>query len=157
MMKGATPMPAPPRPTAERIADARTLLTNEIDCWVASATADGDAYLIPLSYYWDGTRIALATPSDSRTARDLQRAGRARVALAPTRDVVMIDASVEVFGPGEVDPASADAFAARHNWEPRNEPRPYSYLILTPQRIQSWRESNELAGRTIMRDGQWLA
>jgi hypothetical protein len=150
-------MPAPPRPAAERIADALSLLNSELDCWVASASADGDAYLIPLSHYWDGARLVLATPSDSRTVRDLQRAGRARVALAPTRDVVLIDASVEVFAPDAVDPAVADAFAARHNWEPRNERRPYSYLILTPQRIQSWRESNELAGRTIMRDGQWVS
>jgi hypothetical protein len=104
-----------------------------------------------------GARLVLATPSDSRTVRDLQRAGRARVALAPTRDVVLIDASVEVFAPDAVDPAVADAFAARHNWEPRDEPGPYSYLILTPQRVQSWREANELAGRTIMRDGVWLA
>jgi hypothetical protein len=150
-------MPAPARPTAERIANALSLLNSEIDCWVASASADGDAYLIPLSHYWDGARLVLATPGDSRTVRDLQRAGRARVALAPTRDVVLIDASVEVFAPDAVDPAIADAFAARHNWEPRNDPRPYSYLLLTPRRIQSWRESNELAGRTIMRDGKWVS
>jgi hypothetical protein len=150
-------MPPPPRPTAERIANAKMLLASELDCWVASATVDGDAYLIPLSHYWDGARLVLATPGDSRTARDLQRAGRARVALAPTRDVVLIDASVEVFPRDAVEPALADAFAARHNWDPRDESRPYSYLLLTPQRIQSWREANELAGRTIMRDGQWLA
>jgi hypothetical protein len=133
------------------------LLNSELDAWVASASADGDAYLIPLSHYWDGARLVFATPSDSRTVRDLGRAGRARVALSPTRDVVLIDASVEVFGPDAVDATLADAFAARHNWEPRNEPKPYSYLILTPQRIQSWRESNELAGRTIMRDGAWVS
>jgi hypothetical protein len=150
-------MPEPPRPTAERIAHALSLLNSESDCWVASATADGDAYLIPLSHYWDGARLVLATPSDSRTVRDLQRAGRARVALAPTRDVVLIDAAVEVFGPQEVDASIADAFAARHDWEPRNEPKPYSYLLLTPRRIQSWRESNELAGRTIMREGVWVS
>ena len=150
-------MPAPARPAAERIANVLSLLNSELDCWVASASADGDAYLIPLSHYWDGARLVLATPSDSRTVRDLGRAGRARVALAPTRDVVLIDASVEVFGPDAVDPTLADAFAARHNWEPRNEPKPYSYLILTSQRIQSWRESNELAGRTIMRDGVWVS
>lgn len=150
-------MAEPPRPAAERIANALSRLNADLDCWVASATADGDAYLIPLSHYWDGARLVLATPSDSRTVRDLGRAGRARVALSQTRDVVLIDASVEMFAPDAVDSALADAFAARHNWEPRNESKPYSYLILTPQRIQSWREANELAGRTIMRDGQWVA
>jgi hypothetical protein len=81
----------------------------------------------------------------------------ARVALGPTRDVVLIDAAVEVFARDAVDPAIADAFAARHNWDPRDEPQEYAYLFLTPRRIQSWREANELPGRTIMRDGAWLA
>jgi hypothetical protein len=31
-----------------------------------------------------------------------------------------------------------------------NEPR------LRPDRIQAWRESNELAGRLLMRGGEWL-
>lgn len=150
-------MAAPPRPAAERIVNARALLDSEIDCWVASATADGDAYLIPLSFYWTGTDLILATPASSRTARDLQRVGRARVALAPTRDVVLIDATVRAISAAEFDPALADAFAARHDWDPRNDSPSYTYLILTPQRIQSWREANELSGRTIMRDGVWLA
>ena len=29
-------------------------------------------------------------------------------------------------------------------------------LVLRPERIQAWRESNELAGRLLMRDGAWL-
>jgi hypothetical protein len=29
-------------------------------------------------------------------------------------------------------------------------------LRLRPERIQAWRESNELAGRQLMRDGEWL-
>lgn len=149
-------MPAPPRPTAERIANARTLLSSETDCWVASASAVGDAYLIPLSHYWDGVSLTLATPANSRTARDLQRAGRARVALAPTRDVVLIDASVRAVARDAIDPAVAAAFAARHDWDPRDEPQEYVYLVLHPRRIQSWREANELPGRTIMRDGRWL-
>ena len=149
-------MPAPPRPTAERIANALALLNSELDCWVASASAVGDAYLIPLSHYWDGTNLILATPANSRTARDLQRAGRARVALAPTRDVVLIDAAVRAVASADFDPDLAAAFAARHDWDPRDESQEYAYLVLTPRRIQSWREANELPGRTIMRDGVWL-
>jgi hypothetical protein len=29
-------------------------------------------------------------------------------------------------------------------------------VVLRPDRIQAWRESNELAGRLLMRDGTWL-
>ena len=62
----------------------------------------------------------------------------------------------EVVGVSVDNVESHAAFAARHNWDPRDEPQEYSYLLLTPRRIQSWREANELAGRTIMRDGVWL-
>ncbi len=30
------------------------------------------------------------------------------------------------------------------------------YLRLTPQRIQAWREVNELRGRHVMRGGAWV-
>jgi hypothetical protein len=33
---------------------------------------------------------------------------------------------------------------------------PYRWFRITPRRIQAWREANELAGRTLMRDGRWL-
>jgi hypothetical protein len=29
-------------------------------------------------------------------------------------------------------------------------------MLLRPQRIQAWREVNELRGRTVMRSGEWL-
>jgi len=28
--------------------------------------------------------------------------------------------------------------------------------VLRPLRVQAWREANEIAGRTLMRDGAWL-
>ena len=33
----------------------------------------------------------------------------------------------------------------------------YVLVVLRPERIQAWREANEIAGRTILRDGAWLA
>jgi hypothetical protein len=30
------------------------------------------------------------------------------------------------------------------------------FLVLRPQRIQAWREANELTGRTLMRSGEWM-
>ena len=33
----------------------------------------------------------------------------------------------------------------------------YVYLRITPRAMQAWREVNELAGRWVMRDGEWLA
>jgi hypothetical protein len=32
----------------------------------------------------------------------------------------------------------------------------YAYFVVTPVLLQSWREANELKGRTLMRDGGWV-
>jgi hypothetical protein len=145
----------PARSRAERIADTQATLAREVDCWVASASADGDTALIPLSFVWSGGRIVLATGQSSVTVRNLERAGRARLALGTTRDVVLVDGTVEVVASADIDPALGEAFAKAADWEPRDEPAPYVYILVTPRRIQAWREANELAERTIMTDGAW--
>jgi hypothetical protein len=53
------------------------------------------------------------------------------------------------------DEALRAAFVAQADWDPRNGPG-YVFLVLRPVRVQAWRESNEIAGRTLMRDGVWL-
>jgi len=146
---------APARSRTQRIADVHARLASDVDLWVASASADGDAYLIPLSFLWDGAALTIATPAASRTARDLVRSGRARVALGPTRDVVMIDGTVESLALG-TDPELEEAHAAATGFDPRTLDG-YVYLCITPTRIQAWREENELDGRELMRDGDWLA
>ena len=52
-----------------------------------------------------------------------------------------------------------DTFATQSGWDPRHEEyvEAYRLLELGVVRLQAWRESNELAGRTLMRDGAWLA
>jgi hypothetical protein len=55
------------------------------------------------------------------------------------------------------DERTKDAFAAKHGWDPRQETRDYAYFRIVPGRVQAWREVNELPGRTLMRDGGWLA
>jgi hypothetical protein len=143
-----------PRAAAQRRADTLDALGQHRDVWVASAGADGGAYMVPLSYLWDGERLILATPEASTTARNLRRAGWARVALPSTDDVVIIDGAVDF-----VPIADADAFAAAHaaatGFDPRAESEEYVYIRLTPARIQAWRDVAELRGRTIMRDGAW--
>lgn len=122
---------------------------------MASADATGNAYLVPLSFAWDGTVLISATGTGTRTVRNLVRATATRLALGDTRDVVIIDGKVTIYGKDEVPAAIGDAFAAR-NWDARQDAEPYSYIVIRPTRIQAWREESELAGRTIMRDGTWL-
>ena len=141
-----------PRARAQRKADALQRLEQDVDCWVASADEAGNAYLVPLSFYWDGAALVLATPRASRTATNLLRAGVARIGLGPTRDVVLVDGRVSE----GVDEAVADAHTEHTGFDARTEPEDYVYLRVTPTEIRAWREANELAGRLLMRAGVWL-
>ena len=86
--------PAPARSRSQRTIDTLERLRTDVDLWVASASEDGHAYLVPLSYLWDGSALLIATPRASRTARNLTRTGWARVALGVTRDVVIVEGPV---------------------------------------------------------------
>ncbi|MFF5083093.1 pyridoxamine 5'-phosphate oxidase family protein [Actinoplanes sp. NPDC000266] len=145
-----------PRSPVERKADVLAKLSAPVaDAWVA--TADGDEpYLVPLTVAWFEERVLLATDTGSPTGRNLAAHGRARVALGGTRDVVLIDAVLEKAIPvGESGPVG-EAYAAQNDWDPRTAGDSYAFLVLRPERVQAWREVNELAGRTLMRDGVWL-
>ncbi len=91
----------PPRSLQQRKQDTLGRLESDVDAWIASADAGGDAYLLPLSFLWDGVGVV--------------------------------------------------------GWDPRKEPGDYAYFRIVPGQVQAWREVNELAGRTLMRDGGWLA
>lgn len=152
---------APPRPAAQRKADTLAKLTaQDADVWVSTASvADGDVaspYLVPLSLLWANERIVIALEASSRTARNIRRSNRARLAMGPTRDVVMIDVDIEaVVAATDVDSSVADAYAEQAGWDPRKETSAHVYITFRPVRIQAWREANELAGRTLMTDGRW--
>src|SRR5436305_742599 len=80
-------MATPPRSTEQRIADTLAKLATTVDCWVPSASASGEVYLIPLSFVWHDGQLTIATPAASRTVRNLRRAGRARVVVGEPRDM----------------------------------------------------------------------
>ena len=143
------------RSREQRRRDTVEKLGNDVDLWVASADETGNAHLVPLSFYWDGSTITIATPRASRTARNLVRAGWARVALGPTRDVVIVEGPVEAIPIG-TDAALEEAHADAAGFDPRTLADEYVYLRITPDSIQAWREANELEGRHLMRRGTWL-
>jgi hypothetical protein len=151
----------PPRTRPERVRDSRTALETSIDVWVATATTGEDGvlrpYLVPLSLAWLDERVVVALPADSRTASGLRAAGTARLAVGSTRDVVMIDAVFERIEPVSEATELAERYADRSDWDPREDAGNYVFAVLRPERIQAWRESNELAGRTVMLEGRWLA
>jgi hypothetical protein len=87
-------------------------------------------------------------------------AGAARLGFGTTRDVVLVDAELtsSVSGGEADDDSVAERYAAQADWDPRTlaDRDEYVYLVLRPHRIQVWRESNELAGRTVISDGAWV-
>src|SRR5215813_3365416 len=143
----------PPRDLRKRKKDSLNRLESHADAWIASADAEGDTCLVPLSFLWDGAGVIVSTPRSSVTGRNLSRGGRVRVGVGQLRDVTMIDGTAEPVQ----DERTKDAFAAKHGWDPRKEPGDYAYFRIVPDRVQAWREVNELPGRTLMRDGDWLA
>ena len=150
-------MSAGPRSRARRRRDTEHRLAHDTDLWVATASADGAPYLVPLSFDWDGQALLLATPAASPTGRNLAAARAVRLGLGLTRDVTMIDGEVEVLEMDARPRGRGDRFAARTGFDPRAEDVPYLWFRVRPRRVQAWREVDELPGRDLMRDGRWLA
>ncbi|MGI5380192.1 pyridoxamine 5'-phosphate oxidase family protein [Streptomyces sp. CA-251387] len=151
-------MTTPPARSAEqRKKDTLHRLEHDEDAWVATAEVDGGVpYLVPLSFLWDGSTLLLATPANSPTGRNLRTTGRARLGIGPTRDVVMIEGTVDTLAPSQLPEGEADRFAAKTGFDPRQLRTPYLYFRVRPHRVQAWREADELDGRELMRDGAWL-
>jgi hypothetical protein len=149
-------MSADPRSRARRRRDTEHRLSHDVDVWVASASADGAPYLVPLSFDWDGGALLMATPTESPTGRNLAATRTVRLGLGPTRDVAMIEGDVEVLEIDALPRERGDRFAARTGFDPRTLTTPYRWFRVVPRRIQAWREANELPDRELMRDGRWL-
>jgi hypothetical protein len=146
-----------PRDLPTRTADSlRTLSTPNVDVWVASASAQGAPYLVPLSLAWVGERVVIAVEASSVTGRNIAASGTARAAVGATRDVTMLDLELERSVPVDEDADLGAAYADQADWDPRGLAG-YVFLVLRPTRVQAWREVDELPGRTLMRDGAWLA
>ncbi|MFI6374183.1 pyridoxamine 5'-phosphate oxidase family protein [Streptomyces sp. NPDC050546] len=148
---------APVRGAEQRKKDTLHRLDHDVDAWVATAgTASGTPHLVPLSFLWNGSYLLFATPASSPTGRNLTATGRARVGIGPTRDVVLLEGTVETVQPGELAEQDAELFAAKTGFDPRRLATPYLYFRVVPRRVQAWREADELHGRELMRDGRWL-
>jgi hypothetical protein len=150
-------MTAPVRTAKQRKQDTLHRLEHDVDAWIATAdAAGGSPYLVPLSYLWDGRTLLIATPAASPTGRNLRETGAVRLGIGPTRDVVMVEGGVEVLEPARLPQGVGDAFATKTGFDPRQLTTAYLYFRITPSRVQAWREADELSGRDLMREGEWL-
>ncbi len=145
-----------PRDLEQRRLDTLHRLEHDVDAWVASAGADGP-YLVPLSFLWDGASFLLSTALATPTARNLSADPGVRLGIGATRDVVLVVGTVaEVVAPAGISAELGDAFAVKTGFDPRRLKSPYGYFRVVPQRIQAWREEDELTGRDLMVDGAWI-
>jgi hypothetical protein len=147
-------MAEPPRSREQRIADTMHHLEHDVDAWLAT-TDSQRPWLVPLSFIWHDGRLVFATDESSRTIRNAKIASRVRIALGATRDVVLIDGDAAVTPSSDMSDAEVDAYRGKNGSDPRGWAD--SILRVSPQRVQAWREENELRGRTLMRDGVWLS
>lgn len=146
----------PARSAEERKRDVLQRFEHDVDTWVASADKEGNAYLMPLSFLWDGTDFILSTAAANPTARNILAAGRCRLGIGLTRDVVLVDGTlVETVLPSAVSTELGTAFAAKAGFDPRKSGDSYLYFKIRPQHVQAWREVNELKGRDLMIEGLW--
>ena len=148
--------PPPARSLEQRKKDTSHRLEHDVDAWVATAGPGGTPYQMPLSFLWDGETLLLSTATTNPTAVNLFANPVVRLALGGTRDVVLVEGTVEATPAGEIPTDVGDAFAAKAGFDPRAARGSYHYFRVRPRAIQAWREVNELAGRDLMRDGRWL-
>ncbi|WP_327246402.1 pyridoxamine 5'-phosphate oxidase family protein [Streptomyces sp. NBC_01320] len=147
--------PEPARSREQRKQDVLDRFEKDEDAWVATSSTDGVPTLVPLSFVWDDGTLLMATRRTNPTARNVTPAGQARISLGHTRDVVLVEAAVEVVEGAELSVESGDAFATKLNWDPRGRTS-WVYLRFTPFAVRAWREENELAERELMSEGTWL-
>src|SRR5262245_1445507 len=146
------------RPRDQRVKDTLELLQTEVDVWIASASATGMPYLIPLSFYWDGEAMIVTTTRSSRTGRNFAGTGHACAAVGQTRgQVVVIDARVEEMPVGD-NVELEDAYVRATDFDPRPWGVGYTFFRLIPVRIQAWRgdDAEELRDKDLMQDGVFL-
>jgi len=145
-----------PRSRQQRIQDTLHRLEHDVDAWIATAGLDGTPYMIPLSFLWDAGTILISTPAASPTSRNLLSTGKVRVGVGPTRDLILIEGEAAAVEDDGISPELGDAFAEKTGFDPRELTTPYRYFRIRPLRIQAWREADELTGRDLMRNGDWL-
>ena len=150
-------MVTPPRSLRERQADTRAVLGRTNHLWIATASADGQPHLVPVSFAWLDGSIVIATGVDTATGRNLLASHKAKLAIGATDDVILVDVELAQSVPVQDAGLLAERYAEQSDWDPRDGADvPTRYFVLRPARIQAWRDNNEVPGRTLMRGGAWL-
>ncbi len=128
------------------------LATPAIDVGCTASAAG--AHAVPVSLAWVDERVVIAVEGTWSPRAHLTASGEARLAVGPTPrpddDRRVLETAVK-----SRPTMAGGSVRAQADWDPRRDSG-YVFLVLRPVRVQAWREANEIAGRTLMRDGAWL-
>ena len=146
-----------PRTTAQRRTDTLAVLEQHGTAWLATA-ATREPRLIAVTATWTGADLVIATRTGSPTARNLVGSRRAMLAFGTGDDAILVTAELIEAIPATAEPGPiGQAFIERAGWSPADEGPDWAWYRLRPIRIEAYRGYAELPGRTILRDGAWLA
>jgi hypothetical protein len=146
------------RSTEQRKADLLEVLEQNRDVWLATASSAGRPHLIAVSAWWDGTSVVISTKGGSRTARNLEATGVARLGLGSPDNVALVEVKVAGSYPAnDAGDTMAKAFAQAVGWNPAEEGPDWKFYRLMPVSAQAYRGYGELEGRDVMRGSRWLA
>ncbi len=139
-----------------RKADAVAMLSTQgADVWVATASDAGVPYLVPVSLAWVNDRVVIAVEGSSRTAGNLAASGKARLAVGPTRDVVMIDAVLEASSTSRPRRRSGRPTSRKPTGIPGRTRATCSWCCDPSGYRRGVRRTRSRDAR-LMRDGEWL-
>jgi hypothetical protein len=146
-----------PRSREERIRDVLVRFEQDVDAWVSTASAAGEPYLLPLSFLWHEGELVFSTDERSQTVRNLRESPSVRVGVGLTRDVVLVSGVARFVSVAELPAEVGDRFAVKAGFDPRAASvGSYVYVFVRPVEVRAWREVDELAGRVVMKDGNWV-
>lgn len=143
------------RKPAERVSDARERLARESDVWLATSS-ESRPWLVPLWFLWHYGKVFLATSTASMTAKNIASQPAVRLAFQSTEDVLILDGTAAIH---RISDVADDVFVSYTEKYAGSDPRTWGDAIIvtvTPDRIQAWRNEDEILGRVIMRAGQWV-
>jgi hypothetical protein len=144
------------RDAAQRKADTLAALEKQKDVWLATSDVAGRPHLIPVSAWWDGHELVIATRDSTPTARNLAMNPKAKVARGAPSDAILIDAAMIESVPAEDSPRLAEGFSKACGWDPRREGQGWSFFRLRPTRIQAFRGYEEVKDRDVMVRSRWV-
>jgi hypothetical protein len=110
--------------------------------WIASSNTMGRAHVVAVLGIWHDDRLYWSMAPTTRTARNIQRRGRALAHLADPRHVAIVEGTATLLSPTSSVRPVAVAYRRRFGlrFDPGN--RAMRCYALSPRVVRTWRSSD---------------